>query len=91
MKNVSAKVQALVTDETELPAYAWPGGYPIFYVNQRCEVFCTSCANEIVKEEETDEVITDYDCNWEDSQMYCDQCNNRIESAYAEDEDETEE
>ena len=87
MKNVSVKVQALVTDDTALPHHAWPGGYPIFYVNQCCEVFCPSCANEIVKEDETDDIVTDYDCNWEDSQMYCDQCSKRIESAYAEDDE----
>ena len=65
-----------------LPAYAWPGGYPMFYVNNHNDVLCPDCAN---KTDEFDEELVNYDANWEDPSLYCDHCSKRIESAYAED------
>ena len=56
--------------------YAWPGGYPVFYLT-RDSVLCPTCANE------TPEDVISGDANWEDSSLYCDECSQRIESAYA--------
>ena len=77
-----------------LPAYAWPGGYPIFYVMDDGGTLCPHCANDPsnpVHPIETNETRGDgwglagYDVNYEDPQLYCDHCGKRIESAYAED------
>jgi hypothetical protein len=72
-------------DETgKLPKYAWPGGYPIFYLTRDSMCVCPDCANR-----ETDQaqepVATDI--NWEDGSLSCDDCGRRIESAYAEEEE----
>mgnify|MGYP006953693371 FL=1 len=68
--------------------YAFPGGYPLFYITKDCGVLCPKCCNEN-KELLNDEYdpqwfIIAYDVNWEDENMYCDHCNEKIESAYSE-------
>lgn len=66
----------------KLPAYAWPGVYPMYYLTQDGSTVCPDCANE----EDTSDPATDAGINWEDASMYCDDCGKRIESAYAEEE-----
>jgi len=34
------------TENGTLPAFAWPGGYPMYYVTTDGCVLCPSCANE---------------------------------------------
>lgn len=70
----------LKNSEGKLPSYAWPGGYPIFYVDDQNNILCPDCANK----EGYNSIPTHYDVNWEDPDLYCDDCGNRIESAYAE-------
>ena len=65
-----------------LPPYAWPGGYPMFYLTRRDGVACTDCANQTGI---GDGGIVDGDVNWEDPDLYCDFCSQRIESVYADD------
>jgi hypothetical protein len=66
----------------QLVKYAWPGGYPVLYVTELSNVLCPDCANR-----DTDsDVPVAADINWEDPSLYCDDCSERIESAYAEDE-----
>jgi hypothetical protein len=75
----------------DLPAYCWPGGYPLFYITKDCSVICPDCANcqecKECEDWESDRIIVGQDANWENPDMYCDHCSTRIESAYAEDED----
>ena len=76
----------------EVQMYAWPGGYPIFYLTRKGNVLCPECAFEQEREEDSfqDELdpIEAHDVNWEDPTLYCDECCERIESAYAEEEEE---
>lgn len=69
--------------------YAWPGGYPLFYVTKDSGVLCPTCANEnaeLCKDKDDPQwYIVATDANWEDPDLYCDHCNKRIESTYAED------
>lgn len=67
-------------DDGKLSSWAWPGGYPIFYVTGDGMVVCPKCANT----ETSDDPIA-ADVNWEDASLFCDDCSQRIESAYAED------
>lgn len=67
----------------ELPKYSSAGCYPIFYVTDYGNVLCADCANDMMTDDEF-ETVTDYDCNWENPELYC-ECSERIESAYAED------
>lgn len=77
---LSAKVRKIV-ENGKLPAYAWPGGYPLFYLDTDNNTLCPACANK----HDMSSGIVDYDANWEDPSLYCDDCGKRIESAYAED------
>ena len=79
-------------DDGQLSKWAWPGGYPVFYVCRDSGVLCPDCAREAEKEGLTgDEYdpqwnIVAAEVNWEDPELFCDNCGGRIESAYAEDE-----
>jgi len=70
-----------------LPAYAWPGGYPMFYLAKDNGVLCPKCANEFNPERDNDSQLEPvaYDVNYEDASLFCEHCNTRIESAYNED------
>lgn len=85
------KINELRDSKGKLPAYAWPGGYPIFYVVDDGESLCPECVNDPsnpVHEDAPNDGwrIVGYDINYEDAQLYCAHCNKCIESAYAEEE-----
>jgi hypothetical protein len=76
------------------PAFAWPGGYPIYYLCADGGILCPQCANKESAVKEADEHL-DYpdfdqwrivagDINWQDVSLTCDNCSQRIESAYSE-------
>ena len=71
-------------------AYAWPGGYPIYYLAADNGVLCPKCANQYTEGRDNDEQLkpVQADINWEDASLFCEHCNERIESAYAEDAEE---
>jgi uncharacterized protein (TIGR02996 family) len=73
-------------------AYAWPGGYPMFHMTADGGVLCPECANENGSTDKNDPQwhITGSDINYEDNHLHCDNCNKKIESAYADPEDEEE-
>jgi hypothetical protein len=66
------------------PAYAWPGGYPLFYFDNEGAILCPKCAREFAHQVRTDKGKPLADINWEDPKLYCDECGKRIETAYAE-------
>jgi len=78
----------------KLPAYAWAGGYPIYYLCADGGILCPHCANKESAVKEADERpdypgfdqwrIVASDINWEDPSLTCDNCNQRIKSAYGE-------
>jgi hypothetical protein len=72
--------------ESTLMAWAWPGGYPLYYFNEvNGKAYCAECASLLVKSPWMDDCISHVDVNWEDGSMYCWECNTCIESAYGED------
>ena len=79
-------------EDGSVDKYAWPGGYPMFYLCEDGGVLCAGneCANGLEsKEAEPDYgrsqwLIVAADINWEDGSLICDHCGERIESAYAE-------
>ena len=74
--------------------YAWPGGYPLFLVMKDGEPLCMDCAaknEELILRAtndgyEEDWIAAGVDVNWEDTNLFCCNCNERIESAYGEEE-----
>lgn len=79
-------------EEIRAGAYAWPGGYPKFAVTSDGECLCCACVVKeykqilyAVKHQLRDGWRVDwFDINWEDQDLYCDNCNAHIESAYGE-------
>lgn len=68
------------------PAFTSMGSYPIVYVGDGWCV-CADCASVLDQDPDaaTDNPIDAAAPNYEDSSLYCDHCEERIESAYAED------
>jgi hypothetical protein len=70
--------------------YAWPGGYPVYHICDDGGVLCPMCANDPSNPVTTDTddhsgwQIVASDVNWEDNDLTCDHCGQKIESAYAE-------
>lgn len=72
--------------------YAWPGGYPLYVIMYDCAPLCCECAKQNLGQiaRDTANKLRDSwhaECvaiNWDDPDLYCDHCSERIESAYAE-------
>lgn len=74
----------LLNDDGTLPAWAWPGGYPILYVDRQNSCLCPKCANKSIAD--FDELPAFKPVRWyihyEGPPEQCDQCCAQIESAY---------
>lgn len=73
--------------------YTSPGSYPLYAFMKDGEVMCCECVSdecERILSESVDKhgdhawQIFAVDINWEDPELYCANCSERIESAYAE-------
>ena len=76
-------------DELIASPYAWPGGYPMFAITSDGAALCKHCCknerSSIGFTYGTDGWnVVGLDINYEDPELYCDHCGDRIESAYAE-------
>jgi len=56
------------------------GGYPIFYAREGA-AHCPVCALEA---EQAGDLMDTARVNWEDHELFCDNCSERVESAYGE-------
>jgi hypothetical protein len=67
-----------------LSSYAWPGGYPIIYLDHHDSVLCPDCAERFDKDPDADERDRPVhsDVFWEGAPMECDECGAMMESAY---------
>ena len=68
----------------KLPSFAWPGGYPIIYIDKENSELCPSCATKSL--DDPDELPqfkpVAFDVYYEGPAFTCDQCSTVIESAY---------
>ena len=75
-------------EKGEYNYYAWPGGYPLFYTTEDGGILCPKCCNEnkelLNDEYDSQWFVIAYDVNYEYGELYCDHCNEKIESAYGE-------
>ena len=68
-----------------LVKYTSLGCYPVFYLDSDGAVLCASDANAMEHAGAVEPyVIVAADVNWEDPDLHCDACGERIETAYAE-------
>ena len=95
------KVQALYDHDAEmvstlqlnrkpsLPAFAWPGGYPIAYLDADCNTYCADCSTEALQAHyDAYGRTVDYFIHYEGPSLFCQDCNAKIESAYGDPEEE---
>lgn len=82
-------------DDGTLPAYAWPGGYPVTYLCADGGTLCPACANGengSLASESLDPDCPDdnqwrlvgQDIHYEGEPIVCDHCGASVESAYGE-------
>jgi hypothetical protein len=70
--------------------YAWPGGYPLFFIANDGEALCFDCVRENLREvlSAITQGINDgwkivsVGVNYEDDDCFCGHCGEQIESAY---------
>jgi hypothetical protein len=72
-----AELRETMPDGT-LPAYAWPGGYPIVYYTTDGLTVCAVCAND----PDTSDPVADADIYYEGPPIVCDDKGELIQSAY---------
>ena len=79
-------------DDGRLPSHAWPGAYPVVYLDGENETLCPKCANDADRSDEWDEQQQPqlWFIHWEGAPEICAQCNGVIESAYGDYEGEGE-
>ena len=89
---MKAKLNNEVKEAIRHP-YAWPGGYPLAVLMADGECMCISCVKKefkyIAREFHTKCKNRQWAAeavfiNWEDADLQCANCNNKIESAYGE-------
>lgn len=82
-----------MTATTPLPAYAWPGAYPMIYVDlsgpgdygHYGDVLCATCAWRAIV---TDDTPMASDVHYEGPPEYCADCGIAIPSAYGDPEED---
>lgn len=70
--------------------YAWPGGYPLFFICDDGGTLCCKCAHSearnifksIAGSHRDGWRVVGQDINYEDPDLCCAHCNGQIESAY---------
>jgi len=80
------------TSQLKAGAYAWPGGYPLYFITKDGAALSFDAAkeNRQLITESIDNDCNDgwqvvcCDVNWEDGELSCDHSGGKIESAYAE-------
>ena len=79
----------LVKDMVRAP-YAWPGGYEKIAITNDCAVLCGDCVKDEIKTILRSTLtnakdgwgIEGIDVNWEDQDLYCDHCGERLIAEY---------
>ena len=75
-------------DNGRLESWAWPGGYPIFYMDGDGSVLCPNCARTSDEDPSEDpgfkpiHYAIHYGINYIDTNLYCENCGATIDPAY---------
>lgn len=73
-----------------LPSYAWPGGYPLYYVTSDGGALCPDCVNREIEQIDQSTrghardgwALEGFGIHYEGAPIVCDHCGKEIESAY---------
>lgn len=85
-------LEEFIDNDGEFQSYAWPGGYPLCYVTADNGTLCPRCCTdnkELIEsainshDDDQWEIVT-FEVNYEDPDLYCDNCYQKIECAYCE-------
>ena len=83
---MSNNIKTLERVGGKLPEFAWPGGYPILYLDSENSTLCADCATKSL--DDPDEIPAFKPVAWgvyyEGPTDFCEQCGKGIESAYGE-------
>ncbi len=82
---MNKEIKRLLADNgNALPAYAWPGGYPILYLDGGNCVLCPDCATKSALDPDEDERCKPqaHFIHYEGKPEICEDCNKATESAY---------
>lgn len=77
---INKHVAEIADENGKLPAYAWPGGYQMYYTDNYGAVLCPDCANDY--DNYGGGTVVAYDINYEDATLVCDACNKWIDPSY---------
>jgi hypothetical protein len=77
----------MTTIDGKLPSCVWPGGYPLYYEDKAGGIMCADCADESLKCE-FGGAAEHYGVHWEGPPLACDDCGDKIDSAYGEPDEE---
>jgi hypothetical protein len=84
-------IQTHIKEHNKVEVVAWPGCYPLYYLTKDGGVLCPECINKnislVTDPDDSQWYIVAGDANYENTSLYCDHCNERIESAYADDDE----
>lgn len=67
------------SEDGSLPSFAWPGGYPLYYIDEDNNVLSAEAANKVLSEGGK---IVAQEVHLEGSPLICDQSGAEIQSAY---------
>lgn len=91
IKNINDVMEEYSDGTKHIPFYAFPGGYPIYYITADGGILCPDCVNDnLARIRQVDTQCPDDD-QWrviaveiheEGSPIQCDNCYKQIESAY---------
>lgn len=84
LPNCTNRIRRLELIDGTLPAFTWPGFYPLIYLDSSDCVYCADCATINASDIESGWRITRYAAYYEGQTLQCEQCNKDIESAYGE-------
>jgi hypothetical protein len=73
---LNGNLESIRQSDGKLPAFAWPGGYPIIYLTEDGDVLCPECANIDSAD------LKYYNVYLEGPIEYCYDCGKEIEGAY---------
>ena len=88
----SPKVQNMIFEwhgKYELPTHSALGNQPIYYIDHLDNFLCAECAWSFQDDPEVN--IVNYEINWDEEDLICNECGETLDWAYSMDEDDEDE